>query len=190
MHSRTVAFSLLVMTGCGGNVAPVEDVPADAAVPLLFQSNYVGFAPPPGGQAPSLSYQCLPKPLPLGPSDLPDCVVVEARFPPGAGTPNEVDACQQCGEPGLEPFVSTVPLDQIGEGLAQFQCLCQVVPLPRSAACPAFDGAGTTSSWCYGENAAHIPTTECPGGNVIGFSGVPASDASLFVACFSPSTSD
>ncbi len=180
MRSQTVAFSLLVMTGCGGNVAPVEDVPADAAATVLLQIKSVGIA-----AAAELPYGRSTLPVladtPSGRHERP------ARLPRGRSAlpcghgQLERTRCvpAMCGT-GTRASVSPVPLDQIGAGLAKFQCLCQVAPLPRGAACPGVgEGASSTSSWCYAEGAEAPETIGCGGAAIIGLSDLPAPDATL-----------
>src|ERR1019366_3097787 len=83
------------------------------AGPALFelsapQWNDAGYGPT------TISFACLPIALPVGPNGLPNCFVVVER-PLGSETLAE---CQQCdGVPGLAPFVPSVPLSELGQGL-------------------------------------------------------------------------
>ena len=122
---------------------------------------------------------------PSRPNGLPNCVVVSAR------TSVQDDAqglaiCQECAEPGLEPFIAPVPLERIGAGLSSYPCLCGVMPLPSNAVCPSLDSS--TASWCY--TVAPAGSAPCSG-PILGFSplasSVPVSESgTLYIACFEP----
>src|SRR5271168_222129 len=93
---------MLFLWGCGGEQTAATTELLDGAVEAapLFQNLYPRIL---GGED-VLSFQCLSAALPVGDNGLPNCVVVSAGFPEG-GTPEQVEACEQCDAPGLEPFI-------------------------------------------------------------------------------------
>ena len=154
------------------------------AGPALFelsapQWNDAGYGPT------TISFACLPIALPVGPNGLPNCFVVVER-PLGSETLAE---CQQCdGVPGLAPFVPSVPLSELGQGLTNDSCLCSVTPSANPAAC-FIDPQPPIATWCY-SSPAQIPDTPpakiCTSkdGGVLGFSSTVGPTGHLFVACF------
>jgi hypothetical protein len=155
------------------------------AGPALFQATYPLPTPPPQTPLLSLSFQCLPSGLhlPAGPNGLPNCTVVVVRTP-ASQTPDAIADCQRCDLPGLEPFVPSIPLNEIGVGLSDPSCVCSVSPLAHSAMCPPEDS--TTASWCYADAPTDGPTDVCASagdGGIIGFS-LGGVVGTLYVACF------
>jgi len=121
---------------------------------------------------------------------LPNCIVVSARLPRGAGvTGDQIVDCERCDNtPGLEPFVAPVPLERIGTGLSNYACLCAVSPLASGLPCPAEDSS--SASWCYSETPpGPLPNSCAPRpGPILGFSGPALVSGTLYVACFDPQT--
>ncbi len=116
--------------------------------------------------------------LDLGAAQVPDCFVVLARFPRDGGSPGDLAACERCSEPGLSPFVPSVPLEDIGQGLSDYRCLCTVRATAMGAPCPSPDPS--TNSWCYSPD----PAPMCAGSGFIAFSSPTA--GTLFLACYAP----
>ncbi len=179
---------LLVLTACGGRAIVVSTTATDdgstGSLAPLFRASYPEHAPPG-----TLTIQCLPEPLPTGGDGLPNCFVVTARFPDGTGGAQDIATCRQCGEPGLEPFVPSIAVQSIGDGLAGYQCLCTIHALPRGAMCPPLDES--SSSWCY---AAEVDGSDPDGGPLvggpceaarIGFTGL-TGEGPVYLACFAP----
>ena len=134
---------------------------------------------------PTIAFQCLTITLPVGSNGLPNCFVVVER-PLGSETLAE---CQQCDDvPGLAPFVPSVPLSELGQGLTNGSCLCSVTPSANPAAC-LINPEPTIATWCY-VNPAQVPdnpvATGCAskGGGVLAFSSTVGPTGHLFVACF------
>jgi hypothetical protein len=165
----------------------------DASVHTQF-----GFAESQPASQASVAVTCLDAGLPVGDNGLPNCVVVSANFPAGTGSADAIAACEHCNAPGLAPFIAPVPLESIGDGLSNYQCLCAVAPLPSNARCPPIeippfppDGAPdeeSNASWCYATADAASFT---PCGPILGFSaaldaGAAWANGRLYVACFEP----
>jgi hypothetical protein len=185
-RSRMIVLCALALAACSGGTgeATVPDasppsVAADASSPSLeplYQELYpeLPHYGPDGGPPDDLASQCLPRPLPLAADGLPNCIVVAAR---SLGDSDQIAACGRCTDPGLEPLVTGIALDRIGEGLSNFSCVCAVRALADDLACQS-GGAG----WCYrGANAARGP---CSTGAIM-FPAVPFGSLT-YVACFEP----
>ncbi len=207
--SASVVGVIVTLWGCGGALgagtadggapgAGTMDAPApDGSVgrAALFQSLYPGQPDP---QAPGFGYevvQCLTEALPIRDSGLPNCIVVSAGLLPQSEDGGSVDRCGPCDAAGLEPFTSSIPLDQIGEGLAAYPCLCAVAPLPVGSGCPPIDlfpdpdasYDSRASWWCYGQPGDSLPAdNRCAPrpGQFLGFSGAATGSGTLYVACF------
>jgi hypothetical protein len=202
--TRARAFLLLATGGgvaciaCGGRAASTSVSPSDEGPGagdsgfsalhdgsallhdgVLFQGSY--------GVLPAVfTTQCLPGTvLPLGSDGLPNCFVVLARIPYDGGAPGDLAACRECAEPGLTPFVPSVALEDLGQGLSDYQCLCTVRALPTGSQCPPTDW--TTNSWCYTGTPGSENLTPCRANGAIGFASVTA--GTVFVACFPPGAS-
>jgi hypothetical protein len=164
------------------------DASSDLAVrtdagPDLFQATYPLY--PPTSPVALLSFQCLPSGLhlPVGPNGLPNCTVVVVRTP-ASQTPDAIADCQRCDAPGLEPFVPSIPLNEIGVGLSDASCVCSVSPLAHSAQCPPEDS--TAALWCYADAPTDGPADICASeesGGIIGFS-LGGVTGTVYVACF------
>ena len=189
---------LLVLWGCGGRTGSADTElmdgstgsaatePMEGSAPdgspgdgLVFQMVYPQEAPESGSFD---AFQCFDA-GPVGDNDGANCVVVSAQFP-SVAPQQHVAACTKCDAPGLEPLVTSVPLESIGEGLSKYACLCAVTQLPSDAGCefpaPTQDGFW----WCYSASA--------PGGAACGqqlaFSPGLFESGTIYVACFGPQT--
>ena len=138
--------------GDDGTDAGLSYVRTDSG-PALYEMS----APQAQSSGPTITFDCLRSGLPVGSNGLPNCFVAVER-PLGSETLAE---CQQCDDvPGLAPFVPSVPLSELGDGLTNDSCLCTVTPTANPAACPFF-GPTTTASWCY-VSPAQAPETLGP----------------------------
>jgi hypothetical protein len=187
---RVILVCALAFTACGGRSAETTPVALDAATlsdVSLFRQEFPGATPPR-----SFSGQCLPRSLPLGSDGIPNCLVVAARSIDPAG-PGEIEACQRCSDPGFAPLTTTLPLEQIGEGLSNFNCLCAVTPVPRSAGCPPEGPTGwpsEDSAWCYADDGGPRVAEFCANSGdpaLLGFSIAPVG-VTTYVACFEAAT--
>jgi hypothetical protein len=146
------------------------------AGPALFQASY-----PQAAATPEETYaiQCLGSlRLPVGPNGLPNCDVVVER-PLGTKTLAE---CQKCDDvPGLIPFVPSVPLNELGEGLTSESCLCAVTPLAKQTHCPNLDEM--TANWCYA-SPTQAAAGPCGSSNGIAFTQQANESGRVYVACF------
>ncbi len=191
---------LLVLSGCGSRTgadatvdptAPVEQPDASTEVRALAR-----YVVPTGPQLPNATVaQCLDGPLPVGGNGLPNCIVLRARFLANEGNAEDIAACEQCSAPGLTPFIAPVPLDVIGDGLSNYQCMCAVSPLPAGAECPPAPWSPSSiAAWCYTENPPHpcFTASEPIVSPMIGFSTPAVSSAlsgpttTVYIACFEP----
>jgi hypothetical protein len=146
------------------------------AGPALLQDSYPQAS---GTPEQPVAIQCLGSlSLPLGPNGLPNCDVVVER-PLGTTTLAE---CQKCDDvPGLIPFVPSVPLNELGEGLTSGSCLCVVTPLAKQASCPNLDE--TIATWCYA-SSTQAPGGPCGSSNRLAFSPLVNESGHVYVACF------
>jgi len=177
----------------GADGASAEDADAAADVletdgagaeNVLFRDILPGGpVPPVPGQDPPFAAACLVGgPLPVGANGLPNCIVVSAR---PVSSPEQLAACKQCDVPGLEPLVSPVPLETIGEGLSNHPCLCAVTSLP-SAGCPDESIQSSVASWCYTTPGSTPSIPTCAPSASLGFSEGAVESGTLYVACFAP----
>ena len=193
---------LLVLWGCGGRTGSADTElmdgstgsaatePMDGSTPdaspgdgLLFQTVYLQEAPESGSLGSLDLFQCFDA-GPVGDNGGANCVVVSAQFP-SIGPQERIAACTKCDAPGLEPFVTSVPLESIGEGLSKYACLCAVTQLPSNAGCalPLLPRPGG-SWWCYSASPPGGPAC----GQVLGFSPGLFESGTIYVACFGPET--
>lgn len=194
MSKSWFVAALLVATGCGGRDGAVAVPAMDASAPdgagaagALFQDLFPQQQEVAGQPGAALAYQCLERPLPVAGNGLPNCIVVSPQMPAG-GTAQDLAACKRCDAPGFEPFVASIPLERIGEGLSSYACICAVSPLARDLPCPGMDPS--TASWCYADGASGSPqeaTCSPHPGSILGFSGQATARGPLYVACFEPS---
>jgi hypothetical protein len=188
---RALTLCVLAMTACSGSTQETAGVAPDAVAPSLATDASTASTAPlfwqeypylpqdgaDGAPPDSVTFQCFPQPLPVRPDGMPNCIVVVARALDSA----LAGLCQRCDEPGLEPLITTIPLDRIGEGLSMFDCVCAVRALPSDADCLP----GAPGGWCYeGPRDGGIPRPpECPA--ALAFPIVPHG-STTYVACFEP----
>ena len=118
---------LPLLLACGGREQALSAYPDDAGASAA-EAGAAGLHDAADGPLYERSYeviasegtlQCLEGTvLDLGAAQVPNCFVVLARFPRDGGSPGDLAACEQCSEPGLAPFVPSVPLEDIGQGLS------------------------------------------------------------------------
>jgi hypothetical protein len=146
------------------------------AGPALFQASY---PQAPSGSPGTVAVQCLGSfTLPVGPNGLPNCDVVVER-PLGTKTLAE---CQKCDDvPGLIPFVPSVPLNELDEGLTSASCLCAVTPLAKQTDCLNLDEM--TATWCYA-SATQAAGGPCASSDRLAFSPPVSESGHVYVACF------
>jgi hypothetical protein len=193
IDSRMFVVCVLVLAACGGQSAEATSAAPDAAPPsvsadasspsleALYQQLYpfpvLPYTAADGGLPDTLAAQCFPRPMPLASDGQPNCIVVVAR----PENDQQVAACERCTDPGLEPLVTSISLDRIGEGLSNFDCVCAVRALPSDSGCSNW---GALGGWCYaGPPDAGDPGPCSMGG--IRFPPVPAG-STTYVACFEP----
>ena len=169
----------------GARTGPSERIDAGSGLYVrtdagsaLFQASY------PLDPRATVAFQCLPSGLhlPVGANGLPNCTVMVARTP-ASQTAGAIAECQRCDSPGLEPFVPSIPLRELGDDQSNQNCLCTMSPLANPAQCPALEAS--TASWCYTDMPSGPPGEVCApeGGGVLSFSPDGITGV-VYVACF------
>jgi hypothetical protein len=160
---------------------------ASGAAAPLFQAVYPQWGPPHFQDAgTTFMKQCLKAPLPVGGNGVPDCVVISAR---SSVRTADGSSCDPCG-PGLEPYMSSLPLESIGAGLSDYPCLCAVPSLPpASGACELAREQSPDGFWCYAPMGGTNASTCAPDpGPALLYSTGLMESGTVYVACFEPQT--
>lgn len=181
-----LGVGVLVATAClacGGK----DSTPPGPPQPIASWA-YSGVDGPTTGGMSVLSDQCLGDALPLDTDGEPDCVFIRALYPHGTATAATLASCQACSGPGEAVVPSSVPVSSVSADLAGFDCLCAVVALPSSAACPPAGGftASSPAAWCYTASEASCASFGQLEGIV--FSPAASEGAALYGACFAAGT--
>jgi hypothetical protein len=180
---RDAALLVLLVSACAGREQPAGPTP-------LYSESYPSEPEPSDSGPPPWLTQCLPEPLPVGANGMPDCVVVRARFPhspQATATPDDIDACRACDEPGLSPVSPSIPLASINADLPSFDCVCVV---NASGPCPDRGPGPPTppQSWCYNASFSDAFGYGCSTPTSITFGENTARQAAVYLACFAQGT--
>jgi hypothetical protein len=181
-HVMRTATALVAaaLGACGGRAEPTPP----SAPPPAYTASFASTPASDGGDAATLTAQCLPRSLPVAANGAPTCIVVLARFPTGTGAAADVDACRTCDLPGLATLPDSFAATSIDARLAQYGCICLV---DQGPACAASSLPATPFQWCVSDGAA-ATALGCAYPDAIELSANVTVGASVFVACYPPGT--